>query len=248
MIRVCSGFSPKGFHEYGKTFLAGFHRFWPASVDLAVYTEEPVEMPRGRCVPLASCDGVAEFIARHRGDPEKCGAKQNHLWKPRYHGRPYCFRFDAVKFSRQMFIPEHAAKDMADGDTLIWLDADVMSFAELPERFLELLVKDHDIAFLGRAGTHSEIGFWAVRLGPATRRFLMAIAERYRTDTVFELPEWHSAFVFDHCRSKAGLRERDLTPGGRGHVWTLSPLAAWTDHIKGARKALGYSPEHKRKA
>ena len=54
-------------------------------------------MPRGRCVPLASCDGVAEFIARHRGDPEKCGARQNHLWKPRYHGRPYCFRFDAVK-------------------------------------------------------------------------------------------------------------------------------------------------------
>lgn len=248
MIRVCSGFSPRGFDEYGKAFLSGFHRFWPAGVDLQVYTEIPVDVPRGSCLSLWSCDGVAEFIARHRDNPERCGSRQNGLWKPRYHGKPYCYRFDAVKFCRQMFIPEQSMAGLADGDTFIWIDADVLSFAPVPSRFLELLVKDHDIAFLGRAGTHSEIGFWAVRIGPQTRRFVTALAAIYRSDAVFELPEWHSAFVFDHCRSRHAMTERDLTPGGRGHVWTTSPLAAWTDHVKGARKTLGYSPERKRMA
>jgi hypothetical protein len=65
---------------------------------------------------------------------------------------------------------------------------------------------------------------------------------------VFALPEWHSAFVFDWVRGIAQLDEANLTPEGRGHVWLQSPLARYTDHMKGARKALGYSPERMRKA
>lgn len=245
MIRVCSGFSPAGFKDYGQRFLDTFDRHWPRDIDLVVYTEAPVAVPRGECRSLWDCHGVAEFIARHKDDPEKTGRKQTKLWKPRYHGKPYCYRFDAVKFCRQLFIPEHAARDIGDGDYLIWLDADVMSLKDMPPLFVETLFGKADLVFLGRSGAHSEIGFWAVRINAATRRFLWHLAETWRSGKVFELPEWHSAFVFDDCRRYCILKERNLTPEGRGHVWTQSPLNDWLDHLKGARKALGASPERK---
>jgi hypothetical protein len=68
-------------------------------------------------------------------------------------------------------------------------------------------------------------------------------AEVWERDEVFALPEWHSAFVFDHCRSKFSLRERNLTPNGTGHVWFQSPLAKYLDHLKGNRKTMQRSPE-----
>lgn len=246
MIKVCSGFSPSGFKEYGKRFLETFHKHWPGDTDLVVYTEEPVEMPRGACRSLWDCWGVAQFIQRNRGNPERCGTKQHAKWKPRYIGRPYNFRFDAVKFSRQCFIPEAAAHDMDDGDILVWLDADVVTFADVPTDAIANLLGDKDIVFLGRHGTHSEIGFWAVRLNYRTREFLAMFADTWRSDKVFELEEWHSAFVFDWCRRHCSMKEHNLTPMGRGHVWHDSELSKWTDHLKGIqRKQLGASPERK---
>lgn len=247
MITVCTGFSPAGFDEYGKRFLARFHAFWPADVGLRYYTEEPVEAPRGTCASLWDCDGARDFIARHRDNPERRGTKPHAKWKPRYIGRPYNYRFDAVKFFRQCMIPANAAQGLADGDILVWLDADVMTLARIPEPFVAQLLGGHELVYLGRAGTHSEIGFWAVRLNPRTRAFLNEFAAIWRCDRVFELDEWHSAFVFDHCRRLAQLDERNLTPNGRGHVWIGSPLAPLMDHLKGRRKALGRSPEYHRK-
>jgi hypothetical protein len=248
VIRVCSGFSPKGYEEYGRNFLKTFDRYWPKEIELAVYTEEPVPMPRGVCRSLWECNGVAEFIARHKDDPEKCGTKPNHLWNPRHVGRPYWYRFDAVKFCRQMFIPEHAARGLSDGDILVWLDGDVVTFENVPDRFIESLLNGHEISYLGRPGRHSEIGYWAVRINDRTRRFLVDIAEVWRTDRVFSLPEWHSAFVFDWVRKTSGLDEINLTPTGNGHVWGQSPLHHYTNHLKGNLKTVGYSPDRKRKA
>lgn len=246
MIRVCSGFSETGYKEYGEQFLETFHRYWPRTVELVVFTEAYVEMPRGSCRSLWECRGAAQFIARHRENPERCGTKQHAKWKPRYIGRPYNFRFDAVKFSKQCFIPEAAAEGMEDGDILVWLDADVVTFANVPDGVVESLLGDADIVFLGRQGTHSEIGFWAVRLNYRTREFLAMFADTWRSDKVFELDEWHSAFVFDWCRRHTSMIQLNMTPQGRGHVFTESPLQFWLDHLKGdRRKQLGVSPERK---
>lgn len=246
-VRVVSGFSPKGYLEYGQRFLDTFDRHWPKSIDLVVYGENPVPMPRGRFHLLSDCNGVTEFIERHKGNPEANGKKPRKGWREREIANGYCFRFDAVKFSRQCFIPEAAAADMADGDILAWCDADVMTLADVPEGFIEGLLQGFDMTFLGRTGTHSEIGFWAVRLNPQTRAFLTAFADVWRSDKVFDLPEWHSAYVFDHCRKASNVRQIDMTPGGRGHVWTTSPLHRFTDHLKGDRKKLGFSPEARSK-
>ena len=246
MIRVCSGFSPSGFKEYGKRFLETFHKHWPPEVDLVVFTEEEVAMPRGSCRSLWDCWGAAQFIRRNRDNPERCGTKQHRKWKPKYIGRLYNFRFDACKFFKQCLIPEAAIHGMEDGDILVWLDADVVTFADVPDDAIEKFMGGSDIAFLGRQGTHSEIGFWAVRMNYRTREFLAMFADVWRSDKVFELEEWHSAFVFDWCRRHTSMKENNLTPMGRGHVWTMSPLASCMDHLKGdARKKLGASPERK---
>jgi hypothetical protein len=247
MIRVCSGFSPSGYEQYGKRFLDLFHRYWPADIDLVVYGEKPVPMPRGRFYELKMIPGVTEFIARHKDNPDANGKTPRKGWREREKAKGYCFKFDAVKFCRQCFIPEAAAAGMDDGDILVWLDADVMTLTSFPESFIEGMLKGGDLCFLGRTGAHSEIGFWAVRLNPETRAFLTDFADVFRNDKVFDLTEWHSAFVFDHCRQNSLAKQVDLTPGGRGHVWFQSPLGKHLDHLKGDdRKRLGFSNESRR--
>jgi hypothetical protein len=249
---VCTGFSPAGYQQYGRRFLETFWRHWPHEIGVVAYTEDPVMMPgaQWQCRSLWDCEGARAFYDRHRQNPEYCGRAATSRWKVKEHRTGYAWRFDAVKFFRQCLIPEHAAGDLADGDILVWLDADVVSFADVPAGLIDELLAGHDLAYLGRRGYHSEIGFWAVRLGGKTRQFLTDFAELYRSDAVFALSEHHSAWAFDHCRrlaERSGLKSRDLTPGGAGHVWFQSPLGLYSDHLKGPqRKLAGTSTERRR--
>jgi hypothetical protein len=243
MIVVSTGFSPNGYIEYGQRFLTSFEKHWHPDIILNAYVEEPIASKRARIVSLHECGGVADFIKRHSGIPEHNGKGSKEKWKERHRRFDYNFRFDAVKFCRQCFIPRHTVRYMQDGDIFTWLDGDVVTLETTPKGFLASLIGDSDIAFLGREGTHSEIGYWSIRVNERTRRFVDRLASIWETDDVFDLPEWHSAFVFDHLRKTMPMREHNLTPRGRGHVWFQSPLAAYTDHCKGARKAAGISPE-----
>lgn len=237
---VITGFNPAGYIAYGKKFLETFDQFWPLDVHLTVVGEEPVHLPRGRFIPLFLCDGVEEFIGRHKADPVKCGRG----------GGEYNFRFDAVKFCRQGFIPRHVAQGLRDGDAMVWLDADVISFAKVPSDLIDRLLGDADLCYLGRRGIHSEIGFWACRLNDRSRLFLEHFWGAYHHDVLFDFAEWHSAYVFDQVRrlheESCGLVTRNLTPNGGGHVWFQSELGKYTDHLKGdKRKAAGRSAERR---
>lgn len=244
MTTICTGFSPKGYDEYGANFLETFDLYWPQDVRLLCFTEDSVPVPRGGGRSLWACRGMREFIARNSVSPQRCGKAPTAAWKPKDHQRGYNFRFDAVKFSRQCFIPEAAADELHDGEVLAWFDADVVTFRPVSPLFVDALLNGHDLCYLGRMNQHSEIGFWAVKLNNKTRAFLAALADIYRSDRVFELREWHSAFAFDHVRSQHKLEVLNLTPQGIGHVWFQSPLSRYTDHLKGERrKALGKSME-----
>lgn len=245
-VTVCSGFSPKGRIEYGERFLESFDRYWPSTVGLKVYVEEPCPMPRDAERSLWDCRGMREFLDHTLNDPKANGrrpegvpatAPRLPVWRQREWENDYSFRFDARKFSRQLFIPENAAADLPDGDILIWLDGDVATTRDVPEGLASGLLAGADGAYLGRMGTHSEIGFWAVRLSPGTRGFLTSLADMYRSREVFRLRETHSAFVWDTVRQwLPGLHFRNLTPRGAGHVWPTSPLGLYMRHDKGKRK------------
>lgn len=257
-VVIATGWSPRGQLEYGNRFEAGAH-LWPKGVDLVAYVED---LPEGGWVAspgapmirrsLWDCPGQREFIARHAADLAANGRqfRPGMNWKQRDRAAGYSFRYDAVKFSRQCFIPEAAAADLPDGTILVWLDGDVVTHSPVPTGWIEGLLGDADGAYLGREPKHSEIGFWCVRLGPATREFLAQLAELFRADLIFGLKEWHSAYAWDHLRrANAQLLPivwRNLTPGGHDHVWHQSPLARYTDHLKGPRKGLARSPEARR--
>jgi hypothetical protein len=237
MIKVCSGFSPKGRIQYGERFLASFDANMPADIALEVYVEEAMPMPRGAGRDLFAIEGAREFHDRHRSNRAAQGREPVAGWKSKEQIRGYSFRFDAYKFWKQILIPQAAAATMADDDILIWLDGDVEVIARPSALDLHDLLGGAEVAFLKREPKHSEIGFWAIRLNPRTRAFLARMAEIYTTDEVFTLPEWHSAFVWDTARREFDLVEQNLTKRGtHGHVWPQSPLAKWFRHDKGDRK------------
>lgn len=250
---VITGWSPAGYEQYGRRFLQGFNRHWPREVDLVVYGESSCAMPRGHFVELKHVPDMCEFLRRH-DSPEKHGTVPakgyERRWKPKHYASSYNFRFDACKFSRQGYIPEHAASHELDVEInpqlLCWLDGDVATHADVPPNFLEsLLPMPMDVAYLGRGEKHSEIGFQLYRIYPGSTALplLAAFQQHYVCGTVFDLPEWHSAYVWDEARRASGARCLNLTPGGHGHVWLQSPLARYTDHLKGKRKGLSASPE-----
>lgn len=274
MMRVCTGFNPAGYAAYGARALETFDQYWPKDVDLIAYAEEIVPMPRGECRSLWNIPGAREFVERYSDDFSAQGRAPCPKWtdkeRKRYAAKPgaaYTYKYDALKFFKQCMIPLDASLGMRDGDILTWLDADVITIANVPNGFVDFLLGDsHDLCYLGRhrnrgdgdpdklRGASSEIGFWAVRLNSATRQFLARFSDAWTTDRFKQYAEWHSAYVFDCTRMAfSELRMRNLTPGPRGpeggHVWhsRQSPLWRYMDHLKGDRKTMDRSPEATRK-
>lgn len=232
-LTVCTGWSPSGWIEYGRKFAESFAKFWPSSVDLVVYGEEPVELPRGEFRRLNTIPGAAEFRAKYADDAKANGRVPG----------GYNFRWDAWKFSPQGFIPQHAAQH-CQTEYLCWLDGDVETFTRIRDGFIQELLPDKAcVAYLGR-NQHSEIGFQLYRL-PDAMPLLDEFARMYRSGDLFRLREWHSAYVWDHARKVSGVRAHSLS-SGKGHVWFRTPLGSVMDHKKGKRKATGSEERRKR--
>lgn len=249
-VTVVTGWHPAAWEHYARRFAETFDRHWPATVDLIAYPEELVRLPRGFCRLLWEIDGAREFIARHKSVPEHCGLKPTPHWRSKDHRKLANgisgWRWDAMRFFKQCIIPHHAARFLDDGDILVWLDADIVTFADVPEGFVGGLLADADLCYLGR-NKGAEIGFWAVTLNSQSRAFLADLSSYYLDDRIFALAQYHSAYAFDHALVSAErkkLHSRDLTPGGRDHVFVRSPIGRYCDHLKGSRKDIGYSPEH----
>jgi hypothetical protein len=173
----------------------------------------------------------------------------NHNWKERAVAIGYNWRYDASKFSRQGFIPHHVARRHLDSAKfLCWLDGDVVTHAPIASAnvITDLMPADKSIAYLGREPKHPDIAFQLYRLGdPLTMQFLREFTGFYATDEVFNLKEWHSAFVWRFALTPYLRLAHNLTPGGSGHVWHQSPLRLWGDHLKGERKKHGRSIERR---
>jgi hypothetical protein len=128
-----------------------------------------------------------------------------------------------------------------------WVDADVVTFKPIPEGFLPGLLEGEPLAFFGRTGYTAETGFIGFDLeAKVMDEFLSTYRSIYESGAVYRLRKWWDTHVFDAARERLGLFERNLCPGweGGGHPWCHSPLAQYTDHLKGARKQQGFSPEH----
>lgn len=222
------------FERYGRDFLRTFYRHWPESVDLAVVTDKPLPIYRGRQIMLG-CTGYRDFLERW-GEDRRARGYNSGFRKVEQDG--YSWRFDAVKWAPQAFAPRAALYGLSDGDILVWLDADVETHSDVPEGWIDSLLGGRDVACLQRS-SHSEIGFWAMRLNERTRAIIGRFAAFYETGEVFGMGEYHSAYVWDRALETETVSVADLnTSNVRGHPWPQTRLAEHTTHKKGKQKPL----------
>ena len=220
--------------RYGKAFVKSFNRYWPSDVELYIITDKPLPTERAVQIPLETVPGYTGFISQYGEDRAAMGYgiagdkadPDKRFWKN-----------DAVKWGPQGLAPRAAIDGLASGDILCWMDADVETIAKPPRHWCNVLLAGADMACLQRPRQHSEIGFWAARIGAGTLTAIKRFAELYESGDVFDLPEWHSGYVFDVAMAmQSDITIRNLSVGGRGHVWPTSPLARYTVHKKGMIK------------
>jgi len=172
---------------------------------------------------------------KYRHIPSANGFGQKHR-KLDKNGRAW--KNDAVKWAPQALVVHAGLNGMEDGDLLAWFDADVETTRAVPKHWINVLLNGGDLACLFRPQMHPEIGFWAVRVNPTVRKCIQAFARFYESGEVFNIREWHSAYVFNAAvKCYPELKVVNLNrSNNRGHPWTLSPLAQYTIHKKGKLK------------
>lgn len=249
-VTVITSFGERGYEQYGRRFIETFDRYAGGEIDLLVYAEHNFpHNPEGRMEVRALFDVkvCADFIDCYAGNHRAAGREPTAAWKRKDRDAGYSFKTDAVKFCRKVFAVADAARRMQEPGVLVWLDADVVSLERFSSEFFIDLLGDADVAYLGRDGVHSECGFLAFRL-PIALSMIRVWEAYYESGRFLDQVEWHDSYLFDLARqSRPHVKYRNLTPGGRGHVWVNSPLGRHFDHLKGERKAMGYSPERRGK-
>jgi hypothetical protein len=246
-LTIVTGWSPKGWDVYARDFYHSFMRFF-GDVKFVTYTEEPQELKNFTVRHVWDIPGARDFMSEFKDDELANGRQPAAGWKSSAVAKGYNFRFDAVKFCRQGFIPYHALT-LCDTEYMAWFDADVRAFGSVAvERILEMLPSDKDVAYLGRKGRHSEIGFQLYSARDGAFAVAGEFARLYYSRDIFQLPEWHSAYAFDQAvrsMEKAGKAAcHNITPEcTHSDVWNYSPLAKFSVHLKGDRK---YAPSIRR--
>jgi hypothetical protein len=247
---VITTFNAAGLETYGQKMIDTFEKYWPANVDLIVFTEncQPrVTRANTTVVDLLSASGdLREFIERHRDNPLAHGkAGPPDVFNPKKQ-----FRWDAVRFCYKVFAKSLAA-DMIDSGWMIWVDADTVTHTPVSMQFLNSVCPNKFmISYLGRGEKyHSECGWVAYNLdAPECRQFVRDFVNMYNRDDIFQQREWHDSYIFDVLRKQFQDRCRfhNLNPshddkGLAGHPFINSELGKHMDHVKGDRKVQGHS-------
>jgi hypothetical protein len=164
----------------------------------------------------------------------------------------YSITYDA-RMARKAFIEAHALKEF--GGKVFWIDADVVTFKDVPEGFLdECLPDDKFCCHLGRDWLYTESGFIGFN---ANHKIATAFMETYLD--IFEkgifltLPRWHDCQAFDTVRKAAQhdtaakdafVNLAEDVEYGEMHPFVKTAPGRYMDHLKGPRKKHGHSEEH----
>ena len=245
---IVTGFSEKGFEEYGRLFIDTFAQHRHPGHSLLLYTDGVQEIKGASIEQLeqGSIQGLTEFLSRWGSAQRVAGKAPVPKWSEKERKNGYSYRFDALKFCKMVYTMWAAAHRLAKEKTeyMVWLDGDTVVRKDIPKNLAEwALPAGYDYAYLGREPKHTETGFLVFCL-PEALPILDAWADFYASDAFTSQKEWHSAFLFDRAREKLPeIKGFNLTPGGRGHVIHQCWVGSIFDHCKGNRKTKGRSPE-----
>lgn len=250
---VITSFNQAGLECYGQTMIDTFTAHWPNVVNLIVYAENCFpKITRSNTQILdihQCCPDLIKFIQRHQDNPQHTGKidKRGNLVQQGEN-----FKLDAVRFSFKSYAITHAALTV-DSDWLIWLDADVRTFENVPVTMIaETCPMEYYSSHLGRLDKFSETGYVTFNLKhDINRKFMQHWRHLYDSDQLFDLKEYHDAYVYTYLKDlyEGHLAEFfNLTPqavltdkSARGHPFINSILGQYMDHLKGDRKKTGHS-------
>lgn len=227
-MKVVTTCHKAGFEQYGNRWQPGLSENWPAGTVFAMYCEGFSQLGDLRCEDLPRLTAFKEAHKNYKAPS---------------------WRYDIVRFSNKVF----AAYDAFYGHDGIgvWLDADAVTFNQIPEGYIEEQLGGAFFAHFKRADWYTETGMWIMDCRhPETRAFLDTWINWFESGAFKQLHEWHDCTTLDatlklflkDCRittrSLSGEFERDM------HPMAKADIARFVDHLKGPRKAMGKSPEN----
>ena len=247
MIEVLTTFHKAGWEQYGKRMVETFLQHWPEDIQIHLYCENVETGIRHQRVIehdiFQACPQLTDFLAQH-----------NNEYNNGMRNGKRDFKFDAIKFCYKVFAQCHRIKN-SKANTLIFIDADTVTFAKPPLFELQKLIpKDNFTAYIGRPKNKklpfTETGFIMYNLDhPNTINFAESFEDLYTTGKIFTLDYQVDCFTYDTARriteQTHGAKSNDITgPEGLGkrHPFVNSILGTFMDHLKGdVRKAQGKS-------
>lgn len=240
--RVVTTIHAAGWRDYGERMVDSVIAHWPAEcLPLILYAEgfdpEPREGLEVRRLPAWIDTFKAEFGTVAANNGKRQGG--------------YDYRFDAIKFAHKVAALTDAALQLTD-ETLIWLDADTVTHADVDTDWLARLFPGPGyMAWLDRNHSHPECGFVMFRCGHSYHRtFMERFRDLYASGEVFGLRESHDSFVLQHLalvKQANGKIEAPVSLSGwarrTSHPFANGPVGERLDHKKGARKSLARTPD-----
>ena len=230
-MRVVTTAHKAGLDLYGHRWIES-RKNWPAGTEFWWYTEGYTIEPDGMVVhDFEEQRDFIEWKAKHAN------------YRP-----PPSWRWDVVAYAHKVFAACDALKDYKGVG--VWLDADCVTYAKIPDGLIESYVQDAYIAHYNRPGIYTETGLWIMDCSHECHEsFLNSWRAWYLSDRFKTLAQWHDCMTFDatlkQFKKEGLIRTHDLSGqfGKMLHPQAMTELGKYIDHCKGARKDLGYSPE-----
>lgn len=234
---VITSFTKEGYELYGMEFIRTFLKFWPENVRLVVYYEGDDEFRRMNgwedywgVTHMREFFDMLKFDVQHGRFPD---------------GR-YDINYDAG-MARKVLMQAHAVAQY--GGKVFWIDADSITHAHVPRRFLdEVLPDDKFCCYLGRhtaegeAWFYTESGFLGFNAAhPLAHKFFAAYKAFYLFGLFMLHPRWHDCEGFDQMRIASKQQDEFVNlsadlPYGTMHPFVNSVVGKYMDHRKGPRK------------
>ena len=215
---IVTSFSASGYEEYGKRFLESYVKH--CNIPLTIFTEEPISGLTTKSLwDIQGCQQFVELVSHETTKPIRNG-----------------YRFNTNKFCRKVFALHQVATSYQGN--IAWLDADTVLHRDIPDDFLETLLEDVYVAYLGRENYHSETGFVALdTTHKVNQLFQFLYLREYTSGAYHDLHYWCDSDIFDHVRTLISPPERNLNVcGSSNNPFGKSILGKYMKHYKGVNK------------
>jgi len=221
---IVTTFSPEGYEQYGKRFIDTYKDF--CGLPLIVYVEDNLKIEGvdvRSLFDIPNCSRFLDIVKDYKPDN---------------------YRRNVNKFCRKVF----AMTDVGLGfkGKMAFIGADTVFHKNIPDTFLDDILKDKYLAYLGRTKLHSETDFIAFNTEHVVNNLFMRLfVNTYTTGAYQHLKYYCDSDVFDHLRVLLNVSSNNINLiDDHRHPFINSVLGEYADHCKGPlRKKSGHSFE-----